>query len=467
MAKAKREKKGTTRKGTSSDRDVAVQLVDAVELLHEHVSAALCAEVFADVRTAERERKWSLYSLSRFWLSVILEAPPSLSNLLERMRNGEPEGFLPHVSASAESFFTKCKRLSPVFFAQLMARFVEEVLPKAPRVYARDVAYLRERFTGVVVIDGSRLDKMLHRLKILRPEKAVVLPGCILAIYDLFRGFARSVWFDDDAAASEFQRAELALQSLPEGTLVLGDRLYSSGPELFRILNGVGSFGVFRRSKGLPFRKVRTLSFQRTKNGYLEDDLVEVGKAGKEIQLRLVRLRKGRTTYECLTNVLDTTRLTAQDVVDLYPLRWTVERLFFDLKVVLNLHSFYAANPNAIAMQVFAGAMVHAAFRIAQAQVARKAKVAPEEISTPKLFPLLAYVSIRLIEAEWYFDKTCEANPGVVLRKPSFRGMPGSVVSLRHLLRQRRNGSRKKRRYDKRRATWKSLKHVRGGRKLS
>ena len=105
MAKAKREK-GTTRKGTPSDRDVEIQLVDAVELLHQHVTDALCAEVFGDVRTTERERKWSLYSLSRFWLSVILEAPPSLSNLLERMREGEPEGFLPHVSASAESFFT-------------------------------------------------------------------------------------------------------------------------------------------------------------------------------------------------------------------------------------------------------------------------------------------------------------------------------------------------------------------------
>jgi hypothetical protein len=38
----------------------------------------------------------------------------------------------------------------------------------------------------VEIFDGSRLDKIAHRLKILWPEKAAVLPGCLLAVYDIY-----------------------------------------------------------------------------------------------------------------------------------------------------------------------------------------------------------------------------------------------------------------------------------------
>jgi len=70
VAKEKK-RKGKTRKGaadTQSDRQRKVQLVPTVEFLHENLSQALCDEVFKDVRTTERQRKWSLFLLARFWL---------------------------------------------------------------------------------------------------------------------------------------------------------------------------------------------------------------------------------------------------------------------------------------------------------------------------------------------------------------------------------------------------------------
>jgi IS4 transposase len=466
MSRVKREK-AKSRKGTASDRHIEVHLTSAVEMLHEHITEALCQEVWKDVRISERERKWSLFALARFWLAAIIDAPPSLSQLLELMRKGAHEGFLPQVAASAESFFEKCRDLSSVFFTELHRRFIDNVLPKAPKCFAGVVSHLSAKFTDVLVIDGSRLDKIAHRLKILRKEKAVVLPGCILAVYDLFRGITRALWFDADAAASEFKRAELALQCLSKGSLVLGDRLYSSGVELFRILEQSECFGLFRRTKALPVRKLQLLKSESIKGGLLEDWLVEAGPATDPMKLRLIRLTKRKTIYEALTNVLDAARLSARDALDLYPLRWSVERLFFDLKIVLNLQRFYAANPNAVAMQVYAAAMVHAAFRIGQATVARTVKLPPEELSPQKLFALLAYVSIKLIEGEWYFLQICRANPGVKLRKPSWRDMPGTVVSLRYLRRQRRTGPRKARPYDPERGTWKSLRRIRGANKLT
>lgn len=466
MARVKREKR-QERKRTVSDRHIDVHLVPPMQILHTHVTEAFCAEIFGELRTTERERKWTLYALSRFWLAVILKAPASLSHLLQLMRGRELEGWLPEVSASAESFFMKCRDFSHVFMAEVHRRFIERVLPDAPRCFASEVAHLQKKFTDVVVIDGSRLDKVRHRLKILWEEKAAVLPGCILAVYDLFRGITRQVWFDADAASSEFERATMAVQCLEKGTLVLADRLYASSVELFNLLDGCGSFGVFRRNQTLSIREVRLLKRKKTKEGLLEDWLVEAGTGGRARQLRLIRLTKGEEIYEALTNALDPQQLTAQDVVDLYPLRWTVERLFFDLKVVLNLERFYTANPNAVAMQVFAAAMVHAAFRVAQADVSSQVDLPPEEISPHKLFPLLAFTSIKLIESEFLIEQMRNANRGVKLKKPSLRNLPGTVVSLKYLRVQRRSGVRKKRGYDIRRRKWKSFKKIKGAKKLT
>ena len=120
-----REKKRKGKKGKGvSDRDVDVYLAPTVEFLHGQITEAICDEVFQDIRTSERQRKWTLFALARFWLAVILEAPPSLSQLLEQTRRLDPKGFLPSVAASAESFFEKCQNFSSDFFMALYHRFL-------------------------------------------------------------------------------------------------------------------------------------------------------------------------------------------------------------------------------------------------------------------------------------------------------------------------------------------------------
>jgi hypothetical protein len=457
----KRKTKRKKTKEKDSAKSVEVKLAPTVEFLHRHISKALCSEVFAAVRNNERERKWTLFALSRFWLAVVLTAPPALSHLLEEARHRDPCGLLPHVEASNASFFEKCKGFSSEFFMALYHHLLDEVLPKAPTNYASDVAHLKDEFAEVAIIDGSRLDKIAHRLKILWDEEAAVLPGCLTAVYDLFRGVATQLWFDRDAAGSEFKRGMMAAECLARNSLLLGDRLYCA-IQLFQLLQDNHCFGLFRRNRTVGIRKVRRLSKRKVEGGgTLEDWLVEAGK--EKIELRLIVLRKGGKTYEALTNVLDPTRLSPTEIATLYPLRWQVERLFYDLKAVLNLKKFHCANPNAVAMQVYAAAMVHVAFRIAQSDIAEKVSVQPEELSPKKLFPRLALVSITVVEADHVFEKTCEANPGVKLRKPRWDDIPHGTVSLKSILRQRRSDNRRKRAYSENRRTWKSVVKVEEG----
>ena len=59
--------------------NVEINLIRILDVLHTLITPALCQAVFGRVRTTERQRKWSLEALVRFWTAVILRAPKALT----------------------------------------------------------------------------------------------------------------------------------------------------------------------------------------------------------------------------------------------------------------------------------------------------------------------------------------------------------------------------------------------------
>jgi hypothetical protein len=452
--------------GPARSAPVSVDLVRVLELLRTHITAALCQTVFATTRITERQRCWTLQALVEFWLAVILRAPRALSQALyETLEGSEP--LFPLVQATPEAFFQRCQRLRPAFFAAVFTRFTAGLLTATPARYAPECAAVQARFAGVVVVDGSRLAAIAHRLKLLWAERAVVLPGCLLAVYDLGRGLCRTLDFCADAAAGELARAQAALATLPRDTLVLADRLYGNGV-WFAALAAHGCWGLVRQNRRLGLRKRQRLARRQVQGGRLTDWLVDAGgsRTTPPQRLRYIRWQRGATVRAVLTNVLEPTRLSAAEALALYPRRWTIERLFFDLKEVLNLNRVYAGNPNAIAMQVYAAGCVYNALRVAQAEVAEAAGIAPEAISPAKFFPKLAAACHCAALFELWFRDTQAANRGRRLRRPPVQQRRFARVLLEAILVEPRKLPRRKRRFCKARRKWKSLSHVRGGRKL-
>jgi hypothetical protein len=448
-------------------QETRIELLGTVQILHEHLTTSLCQTVFQQTRITERERQWSLAALASFWTEVILRAPQSLTQALQEAASGSGAGW-PHVQATPEAFFERCQTLHWRFFANLYAAFLAQVLPQATPCYAAPLSALRERFAEVWVVDGSRLDAVAHRLKLLRDVRARVLPGCLTAFYDLYRGMTRHLAFHPDAAAAELPRASAALAHVPHGTLLLGDRLYGVGA-FFAALTARGLSGLCRRNGRQSWRWLHDLSKMYVAGGTAWDTLVEV-KGTQETPtqtLRWLRWRKGRESRELLTNVLEPTRLSVTDALSLYPWRWKVERLFFDLKEVLNLHRFYTGSPNGVAMQVYAAALVHTAFRVAQGQIAQAVGVEPETISPAKFFPRMATASIGLTWAELAFIEMQQANPGLDLQKPDWRRSAFAWTTLERIQVEPRNGRRRKRRFCQSRKHWKSFTHIPGGKKLT
>jgi hypothetical protein len=314
-------------------------------------------------------------------------------------------------------------------------------------------------------VDGSRLDAIGHRLKLLRATRSQVLPGCLTVFYDLFRGITRQVLFFPNAAEAELPRAQATLAELSPGTLLLGDRLYAS-LQYFHQLAAHELYGLVRRNGRLLIRRLRWLSSQPDgRSGLLEDGLVEVGcgVGQPKLTLRLIRYRGQGRRLDLLTNVLEPHRLSPEEALALYRCRWSVERLFFDLKETLDLHCLYASHPNLVAQQVYAAAIVHTAFRVAQAGIARQARVLPEQLSPAKLFPKLAQATNDHCAVRLYALRVRALNPGVAIRFPGWHTIPSAYTTLGAIVVQHRHGHRRRRPFCASRRRWKSFAHVTGG----
>src|SRR5262245_31231313 len=102
-----------------------IDLLGTVQVLHEHLTEALCEDVFERVRGKERRRALTLSKLARFWTAVVLRAPESLTQALAEA-NGQAGGAgsaYPAVATSDQAFFQRCEDLSPVFFERLFEAF--------------------------------------------------------------------------------------------------------------------------------------------------------------------------------------------------------------------------------------------------------------------------------------------------------------------------------------------------------
>ena len=75
------------------------------------------------------------------------------------------------IEATPEAFFQRCRDLRPAFFAEVFQRLTARVVTAVPPRYAAEIAPVRERFAALVILDGSRLAAIAHRLKLLWNER--------------------------------------------------------------------------------------------------------------------------------------------------------------------------------------------------------------------------------------------------------------------------------------------------------
>jgi len=419
--------------------EARVDLLGTIEVLHRYLTKDCAEAVFDEARTVERRRQLTLTTLAEFWTAVILRAPDSLSQALAEANGTVERGSgaaYPRIETTRQAFFSRCRDLDGSFFERLFQAFQAAVDAAEPPAFARDVAGIAQRFGGRIwAVDASALDKVARRLRVLRNDRRVPLPGMLIAFYDICAGRIARLKHHRELQPQEGPCAREMLPQVPAGTLLVGDRLYGR-LVMLEAVSERDAFYVVGRHQQVNFAAERELASHREGGVHIQDWIGTYGTGnGVPAQsVRLIRKRQGRRSLELVTNVLDPEQLSAQEALALYRQRWKVERLFYELKEVLNLHRFYGANLNAISMQVYAAAIVHTAMRVAQARIAKSVGLEPEALSTQKLFVRVAAASASLAVAEVTFVAVQQANPKVILVRPDWRTLPFAWVWLKDIL---------------------------------
>jgi hypothetical protein len=417
----------------------------------------MCEAVFRDLRSKERSRVWTLQALVEFWVAVVLRAPKSLREAIEESRAGRLP--LPVDQPSRSSFCERSQHLRWEFFREVFERFVECLLPECPPSFEGDLRSRLSAFPEVWVVDSSGLDRVARKLKAVRRVPEVVIPGSVLAVYDLFRGLPRALHFHEKLLGGDAGRLRDVLAEIPRGTLLVSDRGFSS-VRLLAEIGASGLHGVIRLKSNVLLSDAEELGRFVDEGAEVADRLATVGSGQRAPKTRVRIVEKKLPDGEVLrlaVTVTEPRSLPAKLVLDLYRRRWAIEQMFQHLKEVLNLRRFYGANTNAVAMQVYASAIVYAALRATQARIAADHKRRPEELSTAKLFPRLAAAHFRLVATMEGYELARRLNPRARLAEPDWGGLRLYEVSLSHLLVTKRSGPRRRPRYSPRRKLMVSL----------
>jgi hypothetical protein len=283
-----------------------------------------------------------------------------IGSVCELTRLLHQEGFL-WCSPTVVSQQALSQRLR-VFPAALFQRVLFDVLPQMQarwearlRPLPRELAWVRERYTQVLAVDGSTLDALVRKVGLLRDAAGHPLAGRMTALLDLCSRLPRALWYEEDPQAHDQRCWPRILAALVPGTLLLYDLGYTNFVR-FAELTAAQITWLTRAKSNLAFAVIETL----VETPMVRDRLVWIGSGAERQQVRLVEVLVGTTWRRYLTNELDPQRLPAGKVAALYGHRWRIEEAYLVSKRLLGLAYFWTGSQNGVELQLWATWLLYA-----------------------------------------------------------------------------------------------------------
>jgi Transposase DDE domain len=233
-------------------------------------------------------------------------------------------------------------------FEQVLQYFQQKPPPPSSVVGA---AQLRQGFSAIWIADGSTLEELRKRLKILA-DQGTVLAGRMMMVVDLFTHRPVASWYTDDATANDKQWLDQLIERLPQGGLLVFDLGFFKFP-WFDQFTTSGKYFITRQREKTTYTVQKVFS----SGSHYRDEQIQMGQYRSnpcEHPVRMVSVLWGAIWYSYLTNVLDPDQLSAQQVCDLYRRRWRIEDAFALTKRLLGLAYLWVGNTNGVEIQVYA-----------------------------------------------------------------------------------------------------------------
>lgn len=288
-----------------------------------------------------------------------------------------------------------------VFPAELFERVLKSLLPqlnerwqhRQARPLPPSIAYATKHYDHIWAIDGSTLEALFRKLKVLEDVSLGQLAGKIGTVIDLVTRLPVEVWFRERPRAHDTTFIPDILRQVKAKTLLILDRGFYDFTFFATLIADHQADFITRLKSNAKFEVSKVLS----KTDTVHDFIIRLGSGQKEtpiITLRLVKVRAGKIWYSYLTSVLDPQLLPPVVVADIYRRRWRIEQAFDIVKRLLNLSYLWTGSLNGVHLQVWATWLFYALLVDLGDAVADRLNVPFERLSLEMLFRGLYHFSV-------------------------------------------------------------------------
>lgn len=337
--------------------DVAPPDEQIADRLREIVHPAILAQVAHFQRLGLRERTLTLPVMVALVLSMVWRHISSVTALTKMMIT---EGLLwaePR-KVSQQALSERFRTFPSILFLRVLLAvlpLMETRWRSRQRPLPAEIAWAQERYTEVVVHDGSTLDALLRKVGLLRDADTNPLAGRMAAVLDLCSHLPRHIWYEEDAQAHDQRFWPRILEVLKAGSLLIFDLGFTNFGVYAQLTAATITF-ITRAKSNLAYEVERVV--RRT--AQVHEMLVWIGKGDDRQVVRLIEVLYQGKWYRYLTNELDTERLPAPYVVALYWQRWRIEDAYNIVKRLLGLAYFWVGSQNGVELQVWATWLLYA-----------------------------------------------------------------------------------------------------------
>lgn len=228
---------------------------------------------------------------------------------------------------------------------QLLPNRNEEELPASVRSFQ------------VLIVDGKKLKKLPKRLAALREVRGKVLGGKVVAGLLLNEGLIVAMHASPDGEANDAPLTPGLLTRCRECVsgrrLCVADRQFCDLKIPGLMAQEEDAF-LIRYSRKMRFFPERQREFLDVRGRQVREAWGYLGRPAEErrMYVRQITLdRPGEDDVILVTNLLDETAIPAEDLLQVYLARWTVERVFQQITEVFQLQKLVSSTPQGAIFQ--------------------------------------------------------------------------------------------------------------------
>jgi hypothetical protein len=301
-----------------------------------------CNELFERSAQQQYHRELLFSSVVEVMLRVVLGLKPSVHAAYMDLANKIP--------TSIQSVYSKLAHTDDAVSEALVCDSSMQIRPVMEALNA----WLPEPIPGfrARVVDGNLLGKTERRINPLRNHWSRGLPGRALVVYEPASDLVTHAFLNRDAHACERTRMDDVLALVEPGDLWLADSHFCTH-HILRTIHDRGAYFLIRHHSNMTGRLLGIRrKIGRTSTGVVYEQELQMRGPNEGWFIRRLTLvldqptTDGDTEIHVLTNV-PASKADAVLLMEAYRQRWTIEKRFYDVWLMLNAEPKTLAYPAA------------------------------------------------------------------------------------------------------------------------